>query len=47
VPYKVEGSPDGKTWTLFAIKGDEATAREAACSAVRKTKHRYVRIVEA
>ena len=44
---KVEGSTDGVTWVAFAIKADLTEAREAAASCILKTKHTYVRFVEA
>ena len=44
---KIEGSTDGVTWVAYAIKGNLIEAREAAASCILKTKHTYVRIVEA
>jgi hypothetical protein len=44
---RVEGSADGINWVPFAIKGNEIEAREAAANCILKSKHTYVRIVEA
>lgn len=44
---KIEGSTDGVTWVPYAIKGSLIEARESAASCILKTKHTYVRIVEA